>query len=300
MRGGGGVGRGPGRDVVGAGRGAGGVAGFCGRAGRVRVPGRGHQRDTGRGLGCRGGHRCHGRMGAAAVLAGGGREPAGGRGPGRTARASALPMRSSPGSGRRGRRGRADPADGCLACEHGLRDRSGRCDYRTMSGPAKFIELIIVDLHSRPTSLSCPRSAPIADRVATYARAWVLTHDDAGRLCEVALATGMLSAVHRYDNLVSGAVAQLVAHLHGMEGVRGSNPLSSTEVLAGQRLTYSFHPPGGWELSPYWEESGRSCPPGPDGQGRKHNPAGHGYETRYGRSKRESPRTAVRTRRRRA
>ena len=28
-----------------------------------------------------------------------------------------------------------------------------------------------------------------------------------------------------------GAVAQLVAHLHGMEGVRGSNPLSSTEEL---------------------------------------------------------------------
>lgn len=28
---------------------------------------------------------------------------------------------------------------------------------------------------------------------------------------------------------VYGAVAQLVAHLHGMEGVRGSNPLSSTE-----------------------------------------------------------------------
>jgi hypothetical protein len=27
-----------------------------------------------------------------------------------------------------------------------------------------------------------------------------------------------------------GAVAQLVAHLHGMEGVRGSNPLSSTDV----------------------------------------------------------------------
>jgi hypothetical protein len=25
-----------------------------------------------------------------------------------------------------------------------------------------------------------------------------------------------------------GAVAQLVAHLHGMQGVRGSNPLSST------------------------------------------------------------------------
>ncbi len=29
-----------------------------------------------------------------------------------------------------------------------------------------------------------------------------------------------------------GAVAQLVAHLHGMQGVRGSSPLSSTlEVL---------------------------------------------------------------------
>jgi hypothetical protein len=26
-----------------------------------------------------------------------------------------------------------------------------------------------------------------------------------------------------------GAVAQLVAHLHGMQGVRGSSPLSSTE-----------------------------------------------------------------------
>ena len=26
----------------------------------------------------------------------------------------------------------------------------------------------------------------------------------------------------------SGAVAQLVAHLHGMQGVRGSSPLSST------------------------------------------------------------------------
>jgi hypothetical protein len=29
--------------------------------------------------------------------------------------------------------------------------------------------------------------------------------------------------------LAYGAVAQLVAHLHGMEGVRGSNPLSSTK-----------------------------------------------------------------------
>src|SRR4029077_197425 len=32
----------------------------------------------------------------------------------------------------------------------------------------------------------------------------------------------------------SGAVAQLVAHLHGMQRVRGSSPLSSTK-LAGQR-----------------------------------------------------------------
>jgi hypothetical protein len=49
----------------------------------------------------------------------------------------------------------------------------------------------------------------------------------------------------RSDSCVSGprgAVAQLVAHLHGMEGVRGSNPLSSTEEIAGQRLTYSSHP----------------------------------------------------------
>ena len=27
-----------------------------------------------------------------------------------------------------------------------------------------------------------------------------------------------------------GAVAQLVAHLHGMQGVRGSSPLSSTHL----------------------------------------------------------------------
>ena len=30
-----------------------------------------------------------------------------------------------------------------------------------------------------------------------------------------------------------GAVAQLVAHLHGMQGVRGSNPLSSTGIKKG-------------------------------------------------------------------
>ncbi|VXB35084.1 hypothetical protein ARTHRO8AJ_200021 [Arthrobacter sp. 8AJ] len=34
----------------------------------------------------------------------------------------------------------------------------------------------------------------------------------------------------------SGAVAQLVAHLHGMQGVRGSSPLSSTGKSAGTTL----------------------------------------------------------------
>jgi hypothetical protein len=37
-----------------------------------------------------------------------------------------------------------------------------------------------------------------------------------------------------------GAVAQLVAHLHGMQGVRGSSPLSSTEevLLTEQDLVF--------------------------------------------------------------
>src|SRR6476661_190454 len=34
----------------------------------------------------------------------------------------------------------------------------------------------------------------------------------------------------------SGAVAQLVAHLHGMQGVRGSSPLSSTGEVRRNRL----------------------------------------------------------------
>ena len=38
-----------------------------------------------------------------------------------------------------------------------------------------------------------------------------------------------------------GAVAQLVAHLHGMQGVRGSSPLSSTEeVLLPERGLICF------------------------------------------------------------
>jgi hypothetical protein len=38
-----------------------------------------------------------------------------------------------------------------------------------------------------------------------------------------------------------GAVAQLVAHLHGMQGVRGSSPLSSTKkVLLSSRKAGPF------------------------------------------------------------
>jgi hypothetical protein len=37
-------------------------------------------------------------------------------------------------------------------------------------------------------------------------------------------------------------VAQLVAHLHGMQGVRGSSPLSSTlEALRETRIWFVFH-----------------------------------------------------------
>ena len=35
-----------------------------------------------------------------------------------------------------------------------------------------------------------------------------------------------------------GAVAQLVAHLHGMQGVRGSSPLSSTMRVNGAALSF--------------------------------------------------------------
>jgi hypothetical protein len=49
-----------------------------------------------------------------------------------------------------------------------------------------------------------------------------------------------------------------------IEGVRGSNPLSSTEKLQVRGSPTDLILPGGWELSPYWEESGRSCPIGPD------------------------------------
>ena len=40
---------------------------------------------------------------------------------------------------------------------------------------------------------------------------------------------------------MNGAVAQLVAHLHGMQGVRGSNPLSSTKGTAREG-GFSFFP----------------------------------------------------------
>ena len=38
-----------------------------------------------------------------------------------------------------------------------------------------------------------------------------------------------------------GAMAQLVAHLHGMERVRGSNPLSSTDRVSGDFRKPFFH-----------------------------------------------------------
>jgi hypothetical protein len=44
---------------------------------------------------------------------------------------------------------------------------------------------------------------------------------------------------------VQGPVAQLVAHLHGMQGVRGSNPLRSTQEIArsgGHFYFYDLHP----------------------------------------------------------
>jgi hypothetical protein len=47
-----------------------------------------------------------------------------------------------------------------------------------------------------------------------------------------------------------------------IEGVRGSNPLSSTEKLQVRGSPTALILPAGWELSPYWEESGRSCPTG--------------------------------------
>jgi hypothetical protein len=48
-----------------------------------------------------------------------------------------------------------------------------------------------------------------------------------------------------------------------IEGVRGSNPLSSTEKWQVSGSLTALILRGGWELSPYWEESGRSCPTGP-------------------------------------
>ena len=50
-----------------------------------------------------------------------------------------------------------------------------------------------------------------------------------------------------------------------IEGVRGSNPLSSTEKLQVGGSPAAPILRRGWELSPYWEESGRSCLPGPGG-----------------------------------
>src|ERR1700757_3453247 len=61
--------------------------------------------------------------------------------------------------------------------------------------------------------------------------------------CEQVDAAGMLlrSTDTMRPDPVYGAVAQLVAHLHGMEGVRGSNPLSSTnqKVFTFRQCPYS-------------------------------------------------------------
>ena len=68
-------------------------------------------------------------------------------------------------------------------------------------------------------------------------RCWPVATGTSGRMsagwCEQIDAAGMLfrSTDTMRPDPVHGAVAQLVAHLHGMEGVRGSNPLSSTEKL---------------------------------------------------------------------
>ena len=43
---------------------------------------------------------------------------------------------------------------------------------------------------------------------------------------------GEINTVRFGTSQYIGAVAQLVAHLHGMQGVRGSNPLSSTNVMS--------------------------------------------------------------------
>ena len=52
-----------------------------------------------------------------------------------------------------------------------------------------------------------------------------------------------------------GAVAQLVAHLHGMQGVRGSSPLSSTKQgFAGAEPVHEKSHPKGWLFS-FWGQS---------------------------------------------
>jgi hypothetical protein len=50
------------------------------------------------------------------------------------------------------------------------------------------------------------------------------------------ITSGPVRSVILAEPVRHGAVAQLVAHLHGMEGVRGSSPLSSTDITAGHRL----------------------------------------------------------------
>ena len=64
----------------------------------------------------------------------------------------------------------------------------------------------------------------------------------------------------------SGAVAQLVAHFHGMEGVRGSNPLSSTHAKKDPppRVGPSsfLHDAGVLRVAVAWGSAGRPSTPG--------------------------------------
>ena len=45
-----------------------------------------------------------------------------------------------------------------------------------------------------------------------------------------------------------GAMAQLVARLHGMQKVRGSNPLSSTDFRTSGRFSVTFQVTVVWDL----------------------------------------------------
>lgn len=57
----------------------------------------------------------------------------------------------------------------------------------------------------------------------------------------------------------NGALAQLVEHLHGMQGVSGSNPLCSTFSKSGKRASLDSTPLNPWGDSLSAHESTISC-----------------------------------------